>query len=70
MAKRLVPSPVSITDMYLAALLDEIKTMNAHLAALGQAQSQPSPALPSKAELVAIKGVGPALADQILDTIR
>lgn len=66
-----LPTPATSTEMYLAALLEQMAAIGASLAAIADALAQPGGAasvdtVQLRESLLAIKGIGPATADEIL----
>lgn len=66
-----LPTPATSTEMYLAALLEQMAAIGESLAAIADALGHPDEAAPVdtvqlRESLLAIKGVGPSTADEIL----
>ena len=66
-----LPTPATSTEMYLAALVEQMAAIGVSLAAIADALAKPEDAAPVdtvqlRESLLAIKGIGPATADEIL----
>jgi endonuclease III-like uncharacterized protein len=66
-----LPTPATSTEMYLAALLEQMAAIGESLAAIADALAQPDDTAPVdtvqlRESLLAIKGIGPSTADEIL----
>lgn len=66
-----LPTPATSTEMYLAALLEQMAAIGVSLAAIADALVQPEDAAPVdtvqlRESLLTIKGIGPSTADEIL----
>lgn len=66
-----LPTPATSTEMYLAALLEQMAAIGVSLAAIADALAKPEDAAPVdtvqlRESLLTIKGIGPSTADEIL----